>query len=212
MRAIGAVALAVIVLLAGCSGKSRPDDTVEPTASERTSQLPSTEARIPGEKPWIEAGGVRYRSYNASGHVTAHAIHVGTMSPLDSGPPRIDFNVNDTVSAIIAEVRWTGDHSNFDLRVTTPKWCPDASIIGPCYSDYWRTGEGPGTIRVARNNGELGPWALRLEVDRAMIESEGNGEWTALAWSNVAVQADLQLFVTLFSGGAPPPDFTALEN
>lgn len=212
MRAIATVALAAILLLAGCSGKSRPADTVGPIESERTSHLPSTEARVPGEKRWIEDDGFRYRTYNASGHVTAHAIYIGTIDQIESGPPRIDFNVTDNVTGIIAELRWTGDYSNFDLRMTTPQWCPDASIYGPCYTEWWQTGEGPGSIRVARTNGELGPWTLRLEVDRPKIETEGNGEWTGLAWSNVALQADLQLFVTVFSGGAPPPEFTALTE
>ena len=216
-----AVTLALVapLLFAGCTEKpAGPSDDPTPTTNERGSRPGGSIAEEQATPVLLAENGARYHAYSAKGSVLADALYIGVSSPLDTDAV-ITFPLPEAAVALVAELRWTGDASDFELVLTTPRWCPGGlPVLGlvdaqreACWLTQSFTSEGPGVIHEERAPGTLGAATLRIQLDEDTFEAEGFGDWLAYAKNNVAVQSATEVHVSVFLDD-PPADFSAFEE
>lgn len=192
-------------------GVSREDTGAEP---DPTNATPG--ASVSPSEPETTGG---QQTNATSGHYTADVMGIFG----DPSQPENDLYVfvPENATALIAELHWTGDQSDFDIQVQTPTYCSDTGTPfvddAECEVRYLTQQEGQGVIIVSRPDGTLGPGELRAEFGPGDLERErcvGSDQcaWRIMAVPDLAVDSDFDLRVTIFMEIPAPDGFTAFTD
>jgi len=162
-----------------------------------------------------------FRTFAAEGNITADAANSG--AGVSSEYTKVRAIVPHDAQGLVAEMRWTGDATSFDLVLQSPRFCPaqEPTPTGlvessSCAANFYATGESPGAFRADSAPTQVGPGSLFLVLDGAAIASEpcqvGECEWFATPWWRVAADAHYELRITVFYEDPVPDGFSAFSD
>lgn len=213
MRAIMVLALATM-LMSGCAGRN-PSDANEATVADTD---PEMDRRQEPEGPSAAPAG-ETTVHMLTGHFTASVLYLGGVQTPNSS---LYFDVPTNASALVIELRWTGDTSDFALGVFTPRVCKpgptDVALANSvaCQANWMAALESDGMVIRDRALGSYGPGALRIDFDEAAIQAEPCGQdacqWRAIARDYVAVDSNFDLRVSVFLDREVPDGYTAFVD
>lgn len=193
--------LAGSVAFAGCLGAPepvQPSDAEDPasTDSAATSDLAAGAVQPPQGPP------PQMAILPFAGRITLSvgAQGMGYFSPTGSQDPHaFVFPVGlreQTVMAIVAELRWPNNQNDLDMELAPPG-CDMSTGLGPCvFVQGGTAGNGDSPVKFVLTD----PGLLAL-----------TGDWHLQVWAKNAVATNFDGVITVFYGMAPSDDYTALE-
>jgi hypothetical protein len=225
------VALALLVVLAGCSQPPPALPAVEPEAPGRQGRAdgPESAAGAPDEVvvtsgQHVEAGAptVTWTTYSTGGKTTANAAGWGWDTALALGVRAMDLYVPPNATALVIELEWDDGVQDLDAEAHAPRQsglgggpsCGFASLVSPrawCDLD--------GSIAFPDSPSRIDLAGLELagvldDCDQPSRPQWGDCNVFALGFRSKDANAllDWHLVATVFVGGPPPDGFSALAT
>jgi hypothetical protein len=205
MRALLVVALTALAsaALAGCIGTSATAPTEQgptPTggAEAGAGAAPGSIATGAGAASGSEAPEAWMEVYPFQGRITlgVGAAGAGYFSPTGTEDPHLFFfNVQPGATAIVAEMRWADATQDLDLELLAPSCDPNTGDGGCIFVDGGTIGRGDSPVRFVLTDAAL----LAMDSD-----------WGVAVWAKNAVQVPFEAAITVFYGGMPADEYTAM--
>jgi hypothetical protein len=198
--------MALALLLAGCLAAPAP--TQPGTAGVR---LPPAD----GGRAFATAqgAGILFHIAGRMG-VEAESKVAGFFSP-GTANTTLQFQVHSGATGIVAELAWPDAASDLDLQLFSPSFCPRITQPTCPVNGYFGNTTGTGTWRNEGGSVGHGDSPARLRLGQAEVAASCPAEacrWQLAAWAKLTAGTSFDLYATVFYGGAPPANYTAVPS